>query len=167
MTAYQKAALKLQQDRLDFAKEEANKPEGEMTEYQKKTLDLAERKFAQAQKEFDAAQKGLSDDANEAELDKLNLLQKRLNVAESYRNFRIATGELDELPEDLNLDASDFEADLDAIEENFGIELDQKTMTFYKGKKRDTVMPDSRDGRLLSQFPSMKFILNNYPKLEQ
>jgi hypothetical protein len=164
MTEYQREQIRQSQERIDLAKQEAEKPEG-MTEYQAETLRQNQERIDFAKEEAEAARKAAeAKGATQAQKDAYDIAQKKVNLATSFQK-------LNEGLEDPVFDAKDIEADLDGIQSQLDIVYDPEASVFRRGKlygKGEVIKIDDPKNasivRTIGTYKVGRALLDIYPK---
>ena len=160
MSEYQRGVLDLEEKKFEQDKIESAKPET-MSPYQKEMVDLAKNKYKDAQEEAKRlAEIAKREGATQAEKDELDIAQKRVNLSQSYLDL---IQDSKEVPEDLDLNFEKFESKLDVLEDTMDIEFDHRTKTFYKGRKGNTILPNSQEGKIMAADPFFQLVFDQYP----
>jgi len=160
MSEYQRGVLELENKKFEQSQIDSAKPET-MTPYQTEMAELANKKYEDVKAAATAAAEvAAAEGATQADKDALDIAQKRVNLADSYRDYvRDADYEI----EDQDLNFEKFESKLDVLEDTMDIEFDHRTKTFYKGRKGNTILPNSREGKIMSADPFFQRVFDTYP----
>ena len=160
MSEYQRGVLDLENKKFEQSVIDSAKPET-MTPYQSEMVDLAKKKYEDVQEEAKRlAEIAKREGATQAEKDELDIAQKRVNLSQSYLDL---VQDSEEVPEELDLNFEKFESKLDVLEDTMGIEFDDRTKRFYKGNKRNTILPNSQEGKIMAADPFFKLVFDQYP----
>ncbi|MAS97367.1 MAG: hypothetical protein CMF29_00320 [Kiritimatiellaceae bacterium] len=160
MSEYQRGVLNLENKKFEQSQIDSAKPET-MTPYQSEMVDLANKKYEDVKAEAARLEEiAKAEGATKAQKDELDIAQRRVNLSQSYLDL---VRDSEEVPEELDLNFEKFESKLDVLEDTMDIEFDHRTQTFYKGNKRSTILPNSKEGRTMSADPFFKLIFDQYP----
>ena len=160
MSEYQRGVLDLENKKFEQSVIDSAKPET-MTPYQSEMVDLAKKKYEDVQAEAARLEEiAKAEGATKAQKDELDIAQKRVNLSQSYLDL---VQDSEEVPEELDLNFEKFESKLDVLEDTMGIEFDDRTKRFYKGNKRNTILPNSQEGKIMAADPFFKLVFDQYP----
>jgi hypothetical protein len=160
MSEYQRGVLELENKKFEQSKIDSAKPET-MTPYQTEMVGLAKKKYEDVKAAAaEAAEVASAEGATQAQKDALDIAQKRVNLSQSYLDL---VEDSEEVPEDVDLNFEKFESKLDVLEDTMDIEFDDRTKTFYKGRKGNTILPNSREGKIMAADPMFKLVFDQYP----